>query len=182
MTTTTQVDQLLSALYSAAVTLIDAVTDPLALRDAPLRHRAAALNSVSGLIGHLQKAKPVSVLQSDTRIEWDFGPDDDDEAVPYTYAQSSSAIDPYFSLDASPQPVAPATSPEPEVLAVAASPAVDHGHQPALHLSQPAPVAPLRASIDRMPYADSCDDSRAPHRLSARPSSLQSLVPNPGRN
>ena len=110
MTTTTQVDQLLSALYSAAVTLIDAVTDPLALRDAPLRHRAAALNSVSGLIGHLQKAKPVSVLQSDTRIEWDFGPDDDDEAVPYTYAQSSSAIDLYFSLNASPQPVAPATS------------------------------------------------------------------------
>ena len=72
-------DQLVTAAYSAAITLIAAIVDPVALESAPLRHRATALNAVSALIGRLHKSKP-SPLEGVTHIEWDFGEDDDDGA------------------------------------------------------------------------------------------------------
>ena len=85
-------DQLLTAAYSAAVTLIAAIVDPAALEAAPLRHRATALNAVSTLIGRLHKAKP-SPLEGVTHIEWDFGEDDDDGAPlvdPHLHMQHDS--------------------------------------------------------------------------------------------
>ena len=65
--------QLLTALYSAAAVLLEAVTDPVAIEQAPLKHRSTALNAVASLIGQLNKSRPTPVLSPDTRIEWDFG-------------------------------------------------------------------------------------------------------------
>ena len=71
----------LNALYAAAAVLIEAVTDPVALEQAPLRHRASALNAVSSLIVTLHKFAPAAAPRpaADMRYQWDFGPDPDEE-------------------------------------------------------------------------------------------------------
>lgn len=174
--TTAQGEQLLSALYTAASALLVAVTDPLALQDAPLRHRAAALNAVSSLIGRLQKVNPAPARPNHTRFEWDFGPREDDaDSDPAT-----RPIDPYFALDASPQPDPAAldASPEQELIAVTASAGAGHSRTTTLHGPQPAPD---RAFSVPLSYTGP-NDSRAPHQLSARPSHTPDLIPNPARN
>ncbi|MBK8137221.1 MAG: hypothetical protein IPK52_15575 [Chloroflexi bacterium] len=87
-------DQLVTAAYSAAITLIAAIVDPVALENAPLRHRATALNAVSALIGRLHKSKP-SPLEGVTHIEWDFGEDEDD---------GSPLVTPYNQMQPEPSP------------------------------------------------------------------------------
>ncbi len=91
--------QLLTALYSAAAVLLEAVTDPVAIEQAPLKHRSTALNAVASLIGQLNKSRPTPVLSPDTRIEWDFGPDEDEDQEPdasdpgLTYAPAPDSED-----------------------------------------------------------------------------------------
>ncbi|MBK8136995.1 MAG: hypothetical protein IPK52_14385 [Chloroflexi bacterium] len=118
-------DQLLTAAYSAAVTLIAAIVDPAALEAAPLRHRATALNAVSTLIGRLHKAKP-SPLEGVTHIEWDFGEDDDDGAP---------LVDPHLHMQHEPQP---------EPLPAQLTPVQPVPAQPAAAVVAPQSVGTLR--------------------------------------
>ena len=99
-------DQLVTAAYSAAITLIAAIVDPVALENAPLRHRATALNAVSALIGRLHKSKP-SPLEGVTHIEWDFGEDEDDGSplvTPYNQAQHEPQPEPIPAQSVPAQP------------------------------------------------------------------------------
>ncbi len=51
----TPVQQLMTNLYTAASVLVESVTDPEVIADAPLRHRVAAISAVSHLIATLNK-------------------------------------------------------------------------------------------------------------------------------
>ena len=73
-------EQILTATYSAAIVLIAAVTDPVALEAAPLRHRAMALNAVSTLIGRLHKIKPPA-RPTYTHFKWDFGEPSEEDRI-----------------------------------------------------------------------------------------------------
>ena len=131
-------DQLVTAAYSAAITLIAAIVDPVALENAPLRHRATALNAVSALIGRLHKSKP-SPLEGVTHIEWDFGEDEDD---------GSPLVTPYNQMQPEPSPAQPA-------------PAQFLPAQPSL--AQPDAAAPAPQKVDsRRP------DTAAPHDNNTR--------------
>ncbi len=134
-------DQLVTAAYSAAITLIAAIVDPVALESAPLRHRATALNAVSALIGRLHKSKP-SPLEGVTHIEWDFGEDEDD---------GSPLVTPYNQAQHEPQP---------EPIPAQSSPVQPTPAQPVTAQSVPAqPVAVAAPHDNNTRRADSAADS-----------------------
>ena len=139
-------DQLVTAAYSAAITLIAAIVDPVALESAPLRHRATALNAVSALIGRLHKSKP-SPLEGITHIEWDFGEDEDD---------GSPLVTPYNQAQHEPQP---------EPIPAQSSPVQPTPAQPVTAQSVPAqPVAVAAPQDNAIRRADSTAEA-APLRL-----------------
>ena len=140
-------DQLVTAAYSAAITLIAAIVDPVALENAPLRHRATALNAISALIGRLHKSKP-SPLEGVTHIEWDFGEDEDD---------GSPLVTPYNQMQPEPSPAQPA-------------PAQSASTQPIP--AQPDAAAPVPQEVDsRRP------DTAAPHDNTRRADSAAEADP-----
>lgn len=70
-----QIDQLMTALYSAAAVLVQSLVDPLAIEQASLRHRAYALKAAARMLETLQKVAPARMADDVVPTEFAFGED-----------------------------------------------------------------------------------------------------------
>ena len=156
--TTAQYDQLIASLYAAAMTLVAAVTDPVALEQASLRHRAAALNAVSNMLARVSKAQ--SAMSDDWRADIEFVFDEPEEG--YTEPFDWQSADPF----ADDLPPAAASVQTPSVPAASTPPAPDRparepiGYDRALELT----IRGARFDDGRTPfvYADEDPDATSP--------------------
>ncbi len=179
MTAAVQHDQLLTALYSAAAVLIGAVTDPLALEPAPLRHRASALNAVSSLIATLHKSAPPAAARRPgevTHIEWDFGPDPDEEFAEYDPQPSATGSVPPPTYQPVTTALAPASiAPVPVAIAPISSDYAPYHHDVAANVPHPRQsTAPAPQHADPLAPARRPDSPpvSAPFRVEAMSSLL----------
>lgn len=105
-------EQLLSALYNAAAVLVAAVTDPVAIEQAPLKHRASALNAVSSLFSRLQKLSPAPASDTYQDIEFVFdSPDEEDDLTAGAPAFETDEIMREMPITTAPAPVMSASIP-----------------------------------------------------------------------
>ena len=145
--------QLLAALYSAALILIEAVSDPVAIEQASLRQRVSAINALTSLLCQLHKhaPQPVAAPRGDTR-----------QPVPVS-AAAPAAASPAPRQGWVGAPSVRATQP--------VSPALPSAPSPAPRRASEQPVAHrLSDSVD--PHSHFLADY---HTLTAAPSRLAAL-------
>ena len=100
-----QIDQIMSALYSAAAVLIQSLVDPLAIEQASLKHRADALKATARMLETLQKVAPARPSDDLESIDFVFGEADqieEDEPV----SHDSGPHESFAKLYASDSPAA----------------------------------------------------------------------------